>query len=266
MEQQKLELLMRARQNARARGAWTGEELATMRSCQQPVAWNQLSHCDPATCICRHRSRALRSPSPRRSCRRRRSSPSRTPTRFQAKLAQIEKNCRDAAQGHRRAVHAGQRRRGQLLPQVPRRQPGPGRDRRTRCCTAPGNGRVTGRAIVDLDAVRTQKKRALDRSARLPDGTACRSRRPARSRRERRRTVPAGIGARSPASRSRSRCCRNFSATTRRTPENPDGINMDEPFALPSAIREIRIGQGTAVDRPVTNARRWIRFRDRCSI
>jgi hypothetical protein len=32
-----------------------------------------------------------------------------------------------------------------------------------------------------------------------------------------------------------------------RTPETPVGINMDEPFALPAAIREIRIGQGSAV-------------------
>ena len=32
-----------------------------------------------------------------------------------------------------------------------------------------------------------------------------------------------------------------------RTPENPAGINMDEPFNLPSAIQEIRIGQGSAV-------------------
>ena len=32
-----------------------------------------------------------------------------------------------------------------------------------------------------------------------------------------------------------------------KTSENPAGINMDEPFALPAAIQEIRIGQGTAV-------------------
>ena len=28
--------------------------------------------------------------------------------------------------------------------------------------------------------------------------------------------------------------------------ENPAGINMDEPFQLPAAIQEIRIGQGVA--------------------
>jgi hypothetical protein len=32
-----------------------------------------------------------------------------------------------------------------------------------------------------------------------------------------------------------------------RTPEKPAGINMDEPFVLPSAIREIRVGQGSVV-------------------
>ncbi|HZB25714.1 MAG TPA: hypothetical protein VE379_06260, partial [Vicinamibacterales bacterium] len=28
-----------------------------------------------------------------------------------------------------------------------------------------------------------------------------------------------------------------------RTPDNPAGINMDEPFELPSRIREIRVGK-----------------------
>ena len=32
-----------------------------------------------------------------------------------------------------------------------------------------------------------------------------------------------------------------------RTPETPAGINMDDPFELPSAIKEIRIGEGSAV-------------------
>jgi hypothetical protein len=31
-----------------------------------------------------------------------------------------------------------------------------------------------------------------------------------------------------------------------RTPETPAGINMDEPFQLPAAIREIKVGVGTA--------------------
>ena len=32
-----------------------------------------------------------------------------------------------------------------------------------------------------------------------------------------------------------------------RTPEDPDGINMDDPFELPSRIREIRVGKGDAI-------------------
>jgi hypothetical protein len=31
-----------------------------------------------------------------------------------------------------------------------------------------------------------------------------------------------------------------------RTPENPEGINMDSPFELPARIREIRVGTGTS--------------------
>ena len=31
-----------------------------------------------------------------------------------------------------------------------------------------------------------------------------------------------------------------------KTPENPEGINMDAPFELPSRIREIKVGAGTS--------------------
>jgi len=31
-----------------------------------------------------------------------------------------------------------------------------------------------------------------------------------------------------------------------RSPEQPSGINMDDPFELPARIREIRVGTGTA--------------------
>ena len=31
-----------------------------------------------------------------------------------------------------------------------------------------------------------------------------------------------------------------------RSPENPNGIDMDAPFELPSHIREIRVGSGTS--------------------
>ena len=32
-----------------------------------------------------------------------------------------------------------------------------------------------------------------------------------------------------------------------RTPQNPSGINLDDPFALPSRIREIQVERGHAV-------------------
>jgi hypothetical protein len=31
-----------------------------------------------------------------------------------------------------------------------------------------------------------------------------------------------------------------------RSPENPAGINMDEPFELPSRIKEIRVGKAAS--------------------
>jgi hypothetical protein len=32
-----------------------------------------------------------------------------------------------------------------------------------------------------------------------------------------------------------------------KTPENPSGINIDDPFALPARIREIRVERGQAI-------------------
>ena len=104
---------------------------------------------------------------------------------------------------------------------------------------------MTGRALVDLDAVRTQKKRAWTDplgylTGRLPvtaAGTLTTKNGVGR--------FAARVGADLRRHGSRSRCCRSSSASTRRTAENPAGINMDEPFKLPAAIREIRIGQGT---------------------
>jgi hypothetical protein len=32
-----------------------------------------------------------------------------------------------------------------------------------------------------------------------------------------------------------------------RSPENPNGINMDDPFDLPARIREIQVGKGQAM-------------------
>ena len=108
-----------------------------------------------------------------------------------------------------------------------------------------GNGRVTGSATVSLDAVRTQKKRAWTDPlgylmGRLPVTAAGTL------------TTKDGIGKFTlesahisgvPVPKSLIQELLTHYSTTK---ENPDGINMDKPFVLPSGIREIRIGQGTA--------------------
>ena len=108
-----------------------------------------------------------------------------------------------------------------------------------------GAGRVTGRAMVDLDAVRTQKKRAWTDplgylTGRMPvtaSGTL---------------TTANGVGRFSLESAQiqgitiPKSLLQELLSFYSRTAENPAGINMDEPFKLPSAIREITVGQGTA--------------------
>lgn len=108
-----------------------------------------------------------------------------------------------------------------------------------------GAGRVTGRALVDLDAVRTQKKRAWTDplgylTGRLPvtaAGTLTTTNGVGRFTLESAQisgiTVPKSL-------------LQELLSFYSRTAENPAGINMDEPFKLPAAIREIVVGQGTA--------------------
>ena len=109
-----------------------------------------------------------------------------------------------------------------------------------------GEGRVGGRAVVDLDAVRSQKQRGwLDPLAyltgRLPlsatgvlvtqDGVG---RFQLESAEISGVTVPKSV-------------VQELLSHYSRTPQDPDGINMDDPFELPSRIREIRVGKGDAV-------------------
>jgi len=109
-----------------------------------------------------------------------------------------------------------------------------------------GNGRVTGRAIVDLDAVRKQKKRTWTDplgylTGRLPVTAAGKL------------TTANGVGRFELESAEISgvtipkSLLQELLSYYSRTPESPNGINMDEPFTLPSAIVEIKIGQGSAV-------------------
>jgi hypothetical protein len=109
--------------------------------------------------------------------------------------------------------------------------------------TALGGGRVAGRAVVDLDAVRRQKKRGwLDPvgylTGRLPvtaTGTLSTSNGVGRFRLESAEvsgvTIPKSV-------------LQELLSYYSQTPENPSGINMDDPFELPARIREIKVGTG----------------------
>jgi hypothetical protein len=108
-----------------------------------------------------------------------------------------------------------------------------------------GDGRVSGRAIVDLDAVRKQKQRGwLDPMAyltgRLPVTAAGRL------------TTKGGKGQFQLESAEVSGITipksflQELVSHYSRTPENPAGIDMDAPFELPSRIQEIRVGTGTS--------------------
>ena len=166
-------------------------------------------------------------------------------TRFAAKLAQIEKNSLTPRKGgSARSTQVSDAEVNAYLrylagPQIPVGIAEP--DLR-----GVGNGRVTGRAIVDLDAVRTQKKRGwMDPlgylTGRLPitaAGTFSSRNGVGRFQLESAEisgvTIPKTL-------------LQELLSYYSRTPEKPDGINMDEPFELPAGIQEIRIGQGTTV-------------------
>ncbi len=110
---------------------------------------------------------------------------------------------------------------------------------------AVGNGRVTGRALVDLDAVRNQKKRGWTDplgylSGTMPvtaAGTLTTQDGVGRFQLESAEisgvTIPKGL-------------LQELLSYYSRTPENPHGINMDDPFELPARIREIKVAQGVS--------------------
>jgi hypothetical protein len=108
-----------------------------------------------------------------------------------------------------------------------------------------GDGRVSGRAIVDLDAVRTQKQRGLldpvgYLSGRLPVTVSGRL------------TTKDGQGqfllesaAISGVSVPKA-VLQELLTYYSKSPESPNGISMEAPFELPARIREIRVGAGTS--------------------
>ena len=110
---------------------------------------------------------------------------------------------------------------------------------------AVGEGRVSGRAIVDLDAVRKQRQRGwLDPLAYLT------GRLPLTARG--RLTTQNGVGQFTLEAAEINGVAvpkvfvQELLSYYSKTAENPAGINMDEPFQLPSQIKEIRVASGSA--------------------
>lgn len=110
---------------------------------------------------------------------------------------------------------------------------------------AHGNGIVSGSAIVDLDAVRKQRQRGwLDPMGYLT------GRLPLTARG--RLTTQNGVGRFELESAEISgvtvprTMVQELLSFYSRTPETPNGINMDDPFELPAQIREIRVAPGAA--------------------
>jgi hypothetical protein len=108
-----------------------------------------------------------------------------------------------------------------------------------------GEGRVGGRAVVDLDAVRRQKQRGwLDplgyMTGRLPITATGRL------------ATKDGVGTFSLESAEVSgvtipkTVLQELLSYYSKSKEDPDGINMDDPFELPARIKEIRVGKATA--------------------
>jgi len=110
-----------------------------------------------------------------------------------------------------------------------------------------GSGRVSGRAVVDLDAVRKQKgpTSLLDPMnylmGKLPvTATGVLK-------------TSDGVGRFELESAAISRVpvpkilLQEIVSYYSRTPENPAGISLDDPFALPARIREIQVQRGQAI-------------------
>jgi len=110
-----------------------------------------------------------------------------------------------------------------------------------------GTGRLSGRATVDLDAVRTQRKATglLDPmtylTGRLPIAASGVL------------TTQDGVGRFELESAELSgvpipkMLLQEILSYYSRTPEKPGGIALDDPFALPARIREIHVQRGQAV-------------------
>ena len=109
-----------------------------------------------------------------------------------------------------------------------------------------GEGRVGGLAIVDLDVVRAQKTRGwLDPlaylSGRVPlSATGVLITQDGVGRFQLESAEISGVAV-------PKTVLQELLSYYSRTPDDPDGINMDDPFELPSGIREIRVRKGDAM-------------------
>jgi hypothetical protein len=110
-----------------------------------------------------------------------------------------------------------------------------------------GTGRLTGRAVVDLDAVRKQKNPTslLDPmyylSGRLPvTATGVLSTSEGVGRLQLESAAVGGV----PIPKI---VLQEIVGYYSRTPDNPNGISLDDPFVLPSHIREIQVERGQAI-------------------
>jgi len=166
-------------------------------------------------------------------------------TKFQAKLTQIQKNAEKpaTAKSSARTTQVTDAEVNSYLKflagdQVPVGIVDP-------TLHAAGNGRVTGSAVVNLDAVRTAKKRGwtdplgyLTGSVPITAaGTLTTQNGVGRFQLESAHlsgvTIPKSI-------------LQELLTYYSKSKDRPNGINMDEPFQLPAAIREIKIGTGNA--------------------
>ena len=108
-----------------------------------------------------------------------------------------------------------------------------------------GEGRVGGQAVVDLDAVRKQKRRGwLDPMAYLTGSLPLTASgllitKDGVGRFQLESAQISGVSV--PKS-----LLQELLGYYSRTPENPRGISMDDPFELPAHIREIRVERGQA--------------------
>ena len=119
--------------------------------------------------------------------------------------------------------------------------------------TIVGDGRVSGRAVVDLDAVK--RREPVDLVVRS-DAPAERQAAGHRDRRARRRSRAPGRFVLESATISGipvpKSVLQQVVSYYSRSAGEPDGIDLDDAFELPAQIREIRVQPGQAHRRPMT--------------